>query len=189
MITSPFRTLMTPLLPVSLRINCNLISLDGSKLILEIQDDGSGGYDVDQLIIGDTSTFDLKKLEVVFSFLGETDPEAFAQSGGLDLDNFLLAGHFDGRLEDPLSALFASGQTWADVLDVNKIMAESSVYDIASLSFDAKTGSFDVIATPVPEPSTWTLILLGFLFIAASRARKLRRVPSALNRGQVVACS
>jgi T5SS/PEP-CTERM-associated repeat protein len=170
--------------PGRIRINCNLISLDGSRLILEVQDNGSG-YDIDQLIIGDDSTFDLRQFEIVFSFLGDTDPTAFAASGGFDLDNFLLAGHFNGDPDDPLSTLFAAGQTWADVVDFSRVTAESGVFDVSLLSFDG----IDVVAAPIPEPSTWALMLVGLLFIA-SRARALRRASGAVTpRGPVAACS
>jgi hypothetical protein len=174
--------------PGRIRINCNLISLDGSRLILEVDDNGSG-YDIDRLIIGDDSTFDLRQLQIVFSFVGDTDPTAFAASGGFDLDNFLLAGHFNGDPDDPLSTLFASGQTWADVVDFSRVTAESGVFDVSSLSFDGATGSVDVVAAPIPEPSTWALMLVGLLFIA-SRAKALRRASSAATpRGPVAACS
>jgi T5SS/PEP-CTERM-associated repeat protein len=177
--------------PGRIRINCNLVSLNGSKLILEIQDDGSGGYEFDQLVIDQASTFDLKQLQIVFSFLGDTDPTAFAESGGLDLDNFLRVGRAEGEEDDPLSELLDfRGQAWTDVVTLTNVTAESGVFDITSLSFDAATGSFGVIAAPIPEPSTWALILLGFLLIAASRARTLGRVPSALTRrGHVATCS
>ena len=128
-----------------------------------------------------------RKLQIVFSFLGDTDPTAFAASGGFDLDNFLLAGHFDGRLDDPLSKLFASGQTWDDVVDFGRVSAESSVFNIASLTFDGATGGVGVIAAPIPEPTTWALMLVGVLVIA-SRARALRR-GARTSRGHVTACS
>jgi PEP-CTERM motif len=174
--------------PGTLRINCNLISLDGSKLILEIQGNGSG-YAIDRLIIGDDSTFDLRQLQIVFSFLGDTDPTAFAASGGFDLDNFLLAGHFNGDPDDPLSTLFASGQTWADVVDLGRVTAESSAFADISLSFDDVSGNVGVIAAPIPEPSTWALMFVGLLAIA-SRARTLRRGPRTVtSAGDASACS
>lgn len=175
--------------PGRIRINCNLISLAGSRLILEVEANGSGGFDIDRLIIGNTSTFDLAQFQIVFTFLGDTDPTAFAASGGFDLDNFLLAGSFTGGPDVGLSALFASGRTWADVVDFSSVTAESSAFDITSLAFDGVSGSVGVIAAPIPEPSTWALMLVG-LWLVASRARRLRRGPSALApQGHVTACS
>jgi T5SS/PEP-CTERM-associated repeat protein len=181
--------------PGRLRINCNLISLDGSKLILEVQSNGSG-YDIDQLVIGDDSTFDLSQFQIVFSFLGDTDPTAFAASGGFDLDNFLRAGSFDAEgnslpasFDSALSTLFAAGDTWEDVVSFDRISAVSTVFDITSLSFDGASGGVGVVAAPIPEPSTWALMLTGFLFIAW-RARTPRRSQSASTpQGLVTTCS
>jgi hypothetical protein len=181
--------------PGRLRINCNLVSLDGSRLILEVQSSGTG-YNVDQLVIGDDSTFDLKQFQIAFTFLDATDPTAFAASGGFDLDNFLKAGRFDANgnslpasSDDPLSAIFAAGQTWADVVDGTKITAVSSAFNITSLSLDGATGSFNVAVAPIPEPSTWALMLAGLVIIGA-RAKRQRRDSSALlPRGPAIACS
>ncbi len=74
--------------PGRININCNLITLPGSRLILDIQS-FADGYDIDHLIIGNDSTFSLSSLQIVFNFLGNTDPTAFAASGGFDLDNFI----------------------------------------------------------------------------------------------------
>ena len=62
--------------PGRININCDFITLPGSKLILDIS--GTGGvYDIDHLILGNDSTFDLTNLQIVFNFLGDTDPNAF----------------------------------------------------------------------------------------------------------------
>ena len=162
--------------PGSLRINCNLISLDGSQLVFEIQNNGTGGYDTDRLIIGDTSTFDLSKFQIVFSFLGDVDPTAFAASGGFDLDNFLLSGHFGEGAPDPdaLSTRFAPGETWADVIDPTRISAVSSVFDVTSLSFDGGSGDVTVTVAAIPEPSTWVLMALGLLAVVVYARRRQR---------------
>jgi hypothetical protein len=65
------------------------------------------------LIIGNDSTFSLSSLQIVFNFLGNTDPTAFAASGGFDLDNFIqslnpLTGAVTG-----LSTVFGPEQSWA----------------------------------------------------------------------------
>ncbi|MEO5772474.1 MAG: PEP-CTERM sorting domain-containing protein, partial [Burkholderiaceae bacterium] len=162
--------------PGSLRINCNLISLDGSQLVLEIQSNGIGGFNTDRLIIGDTSTFDLSNFQIVFSFLGDTDPTAFAASGGFDLDKFLLSGHFGAGAAEPdaLSTRFATGQTWANVVDPTRISAVSSVFDVTSLTFDAGSGGVTVTVAAIPEPSTWALMVLGLLSVVVYARRRQR---------------
>src|SRR6185436_13890790 len=101
--------------PGRVTINCNLIMLPGSLLILEIAANGDD-YSFDQLRIGSDSTFDLKDLHVVFSFLGNTDPNAFMATGGLDLDNFIRSLDQQTGADTGLSSVFAQGQTWGDVL-------------------------------------------------------------------------
>ena len=58
--------------PGRIRVRCNIIMLPGSRIVLEISGSGDdlGTYEFDQLIIGDTATFDLASAEIVFSFLG-----------------------------------------------------------------------------------------------------------------------
>lgn len=147
--------------PGRLVINCNIVSLDGSMLILDIQGVGPG-FDVDNLVIGNGSTFDLHHMNIVFNFLGDTDPEAFAASGGFDLDNFLRSGLAEGDVG--LSAAFAPGETWSDVVDPTKVSAVSSVFDVTELQL-RPDGSFVVTTAPIPEPSTWAMLLGGLLLL------------------------
>jgi T5SS/PEP-CTERM-associated repeat protein len=156
--------------PGRITINCNLITLDGSRLILDILDTGAG-YSIDHLIIGNDATFDLSKLQVVFNFLANTDPTAFAASGGFDLDDFiqsqnLLTGQISG-----LSTVFGAGQSWSTVIDSSRITAQSDVYDISSLQLRGD-GSVAVSAAAIPEPSTWAMLLIGMGLLGAAARRR-----------------
>ena len=124
--------------PGRIRINCDLTMLAGSKLILEIDDNGAS-FDVDQLIIGNESNFDLNSLQIIFSFIGDTNPNAFAASpGGFNLDRFLKAGNgADERAG--LSSLFAQGTNWNNHVSSDLFTFESSAYDVTKMSFDADT--------------------------------------------------
>ena len=139
-------------------------------LILEIL--GSrGDYSFDQLRIGNDSTFSLNNMQVVFNFLGDTDPNAFAATGGFDLDNFIQSLNQQTGEVTGLSSVFAPGQTWDDVLGDGNITAVSPAYDLSNLQV-AADGSVTVVAvTTVPEPSTWAMLLLG-LFAIGSMARR-----------------
>ena len=55
-------------------------------------------------------------MHVVFNFLGDTDPNAFAASGGFDLDNFIQSLDQQTGEVTGLSSVFAPGQTWGDVI-------------------------------------------------------------------------
>jgi hypothetical protein len=110
--------------PGRVTINCNLITLPGSMLVLDIL--GSAGeFNVDHLRIGNDSTFNLSGLHVVFNFLGDTDPNAFAATGGFDMDNFLQSLNLQTGDVTGLSTAFAPGQTWSDVLATDAITAVS----------------------------------------------------------------
>ncbi len=163
--------------PGRIRINCNLISLAGSRLIIEIAFNGEF-YEYDRLIIDAESTYDLTQLNVVLSFVGEADPNAFAASGGLDLDNFILAGVGDNTSLNEtlgLSTRFAAGQTWDDVIDPSLVTAVSSRFDIRQLVLQEGGGfALVAVANAVPEPPTWAL-LLAALFAAGAIAHARRR--------------
>lgn len=169
--------------PGRIVINCNLISLAGSKLIIEIAWNGTG-YDTDQLAIGKDSTFDLRNLQIEFDFVGDTDPVLFAQAGGFDLDNFLRVnndGDFSQGLSTRFAALFGAGTTWDDVINPDLITAISSNFDITELRLQ-DDGSFAVAANAVPEPPTWALMLFAAL-VAGACARLRRRQVSMPGRG------
>ena len=154
-----------------IRINCNLITLPGSQLILEIQSDGDGGFLTDRLVIDTNSTFDLSQFDIVFRFLGDTDVNAFASTAGaFDLDNFLRTGVGTDETQG-LSAEFASGQTWSTMVAASNISFQSDFFDVSGFSLGSD-GGVTVTAARIPEPATWLLMLLG---LAALQARLRRR--------------
>jgi T5SS/PEP-CTERM-associated repeat protein len=157
--------------PGRISINCNLITLMGSTLDLDILAAGTG-FDVDHLRLGNDSTFSLGNLHIVFNFLGNTDPNAFAASGGFNLDNFLQSVNLTTGEVTGLSTVFAPGETWNDVVNAANISAVSSAFDISSLQLRSD-GSFAVIAAPIPEPSTWAMLIVGMLFLSAITRRRL----------------
>jgi len=169
--------------PGRLIIHCNIISLDGSMLILDVEGVGEG-FDVDKLVIGNDSTFDLHHIGIVFNFLGDTDPEAFAASGGFDLDNFLRTEVPGGDVG--LSAAFAPGETWSDVVDPTKISAVSSMFDVTGLHLEAD-GSVVVTTAPIPEPSTWAMLVGGLLLLQGWARRRTAGALRAAARHRLAA--
>ncbi len=157
--------------PGRLRINCNILTLPGSQLILDIEDIGNGSYAFDELVLGPQATFNLYNFGVVFNFIGSTDPNAFAASGQFDLDTFLRAAV--GNADVGLSSTFGVNQNWSTVINGAQITAVSSAFDVTTLQLQAD-GSFDVVAVPVPEPATWGLMFLG-LAAVGGMARWRRR--------------
>lgn len=158
--------------PGRVTINCNLIALPGSLLMLDILDSG-GNFSFDQLRLGNDSTFKLNDLHVVFNFLGNTDPNAFAATGGFDMDNFIRSLNLQTGEVTGLSSVFAPGQTWNDVLGAGNITAVSPVYDLSDLHV-AADGTVTVVAVPIPEPSTWALLLFGLLAMGSMARQRTR---------------
>ncbi len=165
--------------PGRIRVRCNIIMLPGSRIVLEISGSGDdlGTYEFDQLIIGDTATFDLASAEIVFSFLGATNPSTVSALGGLNLNYYLRAGSEDPNapIDGPtqaLSSVFAPGQTWGDVIDASKVSAvsEDPNYSNIVLNFNPDTGMAQVVS--VPEPSTWGLMFCGLAAVGAFARRR-----------------
>jgi T5SS/PEP-CTERM-associated repeat protein len=159
--------------PGRVTIDCNLITLPGSLLILDVLGTGDG-FSIDHVRIGNNSTFDLRALHIVFNFLGNTDPNSFAASGGFDLDNFLQSLDLQTGGVSGLSTAFAPGQHWGDVVDPAAITAVSSAYDISNLQLNPD-GTVNVVAVPVPEPETWAILAVGLMTLGAIARRRSRQ--------------
>jgi hypothetical protein len=156
-----------------IRINCNLISLPGSTLILEIESDGAGGFITDVLVIDSLSTYDLSNFNFVFKFLGDTDVNAFA-STAFDFDTFLRTG-VGADESQGLSNAFEAGQTWSDMIDTSRISFLSSAYDVSGFSV-TDGGEVIVTASRIPEPATWMMMLIGAaMLVSATRRRKVMK--------------
>ena len=160
--------------PGRILINCDLTFLAGSKLILDIQDNGSGGYNVDHLILGTNAAFNFSNVQVDFNFLGNTDPAAFLASGEFKLDTFLESGDLSSF--SPLAS--ATGATWSSLFNADQFSATSDSYLITSFVFtppgaDGAGGGVSFNSTAaVPEPSTWLMMALGLSFMGVLARRR-----------------
>ena len=134
---------------------------DQGKVVLDVQDDGGGNYTVDKLVLTDATTFNFNNTQVVFNFIGNTDPTKFAATGGLDLDNFILVQDALGH-ETGLSAKLASqGSSWEQAFTGGSFNATSIAHNVdLQLKLDT-SGTFQVNVSAVPEPRTYALWLLG----------------------------
>ncbi|ALT76706.1 hypothetical protein AT984_05415 [Paucibacter sp. KCTC 42545] len=131
----------------------------GSRLILEVESDGAGGFKTDQLVFGEGSQLDLSALKVEFRFLGNTDPTAFQASGGFNVDTFFRtrAAGGDSNLDH---SLFATAS----------FSAQADAYTISNFSFSADGGA----VFSVPEPGSWALMLSGLLMTVSAAAARRR---------------
>lgn len=140
------------------------------QLVLEVGSNGNGGFDTDHFILTKGSTFGFTDVLITFDFLSGTDPNAFAASGGFDMDTFLQSLDTDSGAITGLSDAFATGQTWSDVLATATFGANSDGYALSDFEVSAD-GSVTFHAAAVPEPSTWALMVVG-LAVVSSLARR-----------------
>ena len=117
--------------PGRIVINGSLRTGSG-HLLLDVASNGDG-FDIDHLILTKGSAFDFTGLEVTFKFLGSTNPNAFADSGEFDLDNFIQSLVTVSHTLTGLSSVFAPNQTWATVFATSHFSAQSDAYVITDL--------------------------------------------------------
>lgn len=137
--------------PGRLEINGGFLAEAGSRLILEVESDGNGGFNTDELVFNAGQPLDLTGLNIEFRFLGATDPIAFKASGKFDTDTFFQL-KADGQ---PPQALADS------VFEQVTFEASAEAYNISDFSFSAAAGASDFNVTAVPEPGTTAMLLAG----------------------------
>ena len=137
--------------PGRLQVDGGFIAEAGSRLILEVEADGHGGFKTDELVFQAGQPLDLDGLKVEFRFLGATDPTAFLASGRFQTGTFFELLHEGGP----------SGELAADRFRLVSFSASAESYAIRQFSFDAATGAVQFTAVPVPEPGAGALLLAG----------------------------
>ncbi|HSW09005.1 PEP-CTERM sorting domain-containing protein, partial [Aquabacterium sp.] len=158
--------------PGRIIINGGFHNLVGGRLVLDV-DEVAGEFQVDHLVLTAGSSFGFDDVTVTFNFIGDTDPEAFAASGGFDLDNFIQSSDSNGNVSG-LSTVFEPDASWETVFASAQFEAASPTYDVTQLSL-TQDGSFGVVAVPVPEPQTVILWLAGLGLLSAVRLLQRRR--------------
>lgn len=134
----------------------------GGRLFVEVESDGHGGFNTDKFVFKDGSNIDLSGAQVVFRFLGNTDPNAFQASGNFDIDSFF-------RMAGPNGEHDLSHDLFGNV----DFVARADAYTIEDFSFTTEGGATFKATPAVPEPETWALMLAG-LGVGLTLARRRR---------------
>ena len=137
--------------PGRLEINGGFVAEKNSRMILEVESDGKGGFKTDQVVFNADQRLDLAGLNIEFRFLGDTNPVEFNESGGFDTDTFFQVKGTDGNLGVLDDTFFSQVGFKASAED----------YTIQGFSFSAASGASEFSATPVPEPGTTAMLLAG----------------------------
>lgn len=158
-----------------LRINGDYTNAGGT-IVLEVESDGSGGFNTDAIVFDTGATIDMVNAEICFAFLSDTDPAEFLNSGSFHIDTFLktnASGLNNPSQDQAISLTFDLGT----LLSSANYVAKSDSFQITSFAFSSTDGATALSANAIPEPSTVGLLLTGLLSIFGVRrlSKKLRK--------------
>jgi hypothetical protein len=142
--------------PGTFSIHGSFVAGGSSRLVLEVQDDGSGGFLTD--LVQFNGSADLGAMAVEFRFLGATDPTEFLASGRFDVDTFLQQADGQGGFQGLQASAFATVA----------FSASAEAYVIEDFSYSVAAGPV-FTAAPVPEPAPWVLLAAGLVGLALRR--------------------
>lgn len=147
--------------PGTLEIDGAYVAAAGSRIILEVESDGHGGFNTDHIIFKNGETLDLTHLNAEFRFLGATDPNSFKAQSLFNVDTFFQMRQTDNSLTTLDRGLFSTAV----------FSASAEAYTISNFSFNAGTGA-TFIAAAVPEPGEWAMMLAGLLVMGSVARRR-----------------
>jgi hypothetical protein len=170
-----------------------ILVIDGSfefisgTIVLEVQSCGFDCFLTDKLIFTDGTIPDLTEARIEYSFLGDTDPNAFASSDEWVLDTFFKTIVVDTGGNSVVTGISALGDLDEQFSsDPANYTASADAFVIENFVFTPTDGVTDLEAVPippestVPEPGTLWLMLLGSLLLL--RSAGMRRLAARTRR-------
>lgn len=136
----------------------------GGLLVVEIQSLGNGQYAYDQLLFGPGSNVLMGDGSVRFSFVDDTNPLEFLNSGLFDLGTFFKRVDGNGAVED-------LDEAQPGLFTQTRFEARSDSFVISRFEFDPQ-GGVTLDASRVPLPASLPLVLLGLGVMGLRRARR-----------------
>ena len=145
-------------------------------ILLEVEYDPLlNTFVTDELVFAAGNQLNLADANIVFSFLGPTDPNAFFATGDWNLDTFFKTTSdplFLPGSDQGISAILGPGESLDDLFASATFDVTSPVYAFQEFSFTPDGGAISVDAIPksaAPEPGSASLAVLALLLLAVAR--------------------
>jgi hypothetical protein len=135
-------------------------SQTGGAITFDIGPNGKGGFLESALVFDPGDPVSIRGAKIVFDFLGGASPLAFFDSGAFDLDAFFQES--DG-------SLFSNDFNLESLLAGDSFTTDMPGFDVTGFGAN---GAVDLIQTSIPEPSTWAMLIAGFVGLGLAGWRR-----------------